>query len=251
MTRIAWSWIVGIPSRRTPLFGSVGVALLCRIHDFKGAADRVLTGAESRLDLCGVSRLRGMALLQTRTVNMLEKVIDRRLFVLASLTAGAVLSYVKNGLAQSSNQQGDIATRGTKTMALKREVIRIEPYQTTFDEKFGAPASICTRAGDLIFISGMPPMDEKTGDVLQNAPFEVQAERCLEQMKHALEAAGSDMDHVMKCNVLCAKAEYFKSFNSIYLRYFSKPFPARIFFTVPVWTGPFDLEIDCIAIKKG
>ncbi len=46
------------------------------------------------------------------------------------------------------------------------------------------------RAGDMIFISGMPPFDPKTGELLVNAPFELQAERVLEELKTALEAAG-------------------------------------------------------------
>jgi enamine deaminase RidA (YjgF/YER057c/UK114 family) len=37
-----------------------------------------------------------------------------------------------------------------------------------------------------------------------------------------LEAAGSDLDHVLKCNVLCISAERFKTFNEIYKRYFPK-----------------------------
>ena len=44
--------------------------------------------------------------------------------------------------------------------------------------------------------------------------------------------------------------EGFKAFNEIYKRYFPKNPPARIFFCVPEWTGPFDIEIDCIAVTK-
>jgi Endoribonuclease L-PSP len=75
-------------------------------------------------------------------------------------------------------------------------------------------------------------------------------ELILEQMKTALEAAGSDLDHVLKCNVLCISADRFKVFNEIYKRYFPKNPPARIFFCVPQWTGPFDIEIDCVAVTK-
>ncbi len=59
-------------------------------------------------------------------------------------------------------------------------------------------------------------------------------------MKKALEAAGSDLDHVLKCNVLCISADRFKAFNEVYKRYFPKNPPARIFFCVPEWIGPFD-----------
>ena len=79
---------------------------------------------------------------------------------------------------------------------MEREIIRVEPFDTNF-EKWGAPVSVCTRAGNMVFMSGMPPFDPDTGELLQHAPFERQAERILEQMKTALEAAGSDLDHVL------------------------------------------------------
>ena len=132
---------------------------------------------------------------------------------------------------------------------MEREIIRIEPFDTNF-EKWGAPVSVCTRSGNMVFLSGMPPFDPDTGELLEYAPFERQAERILEQMKTALEAAGSDLDHVLKCNVLCISAERFKIFNEIYKRYFPKNPPAQIFFCVPEWTGAFDIEIDCVAVTK-
>jgi 2-iminobutanoate/2-iminopropanoate deaminase len=39
----------------------------------------------------------------------------------------------------------------------------------------------------MVFISGLPPFDPKTGELLVNAPFEQQAERILEQLKTVLE----------------------------------------------------------------
>ena len=41
-------------------------------------------------------------------------------------------------------------------------------------------------------------------------------------MKKALEATGSDLEHVLKCNVLCISADRFKAFNEVYKRYFPK-----------------------------
>ena len=95
-----------------------------------------------------------------------------------------------------------LAYSQSRRQIVKREIIRVEPFDSNF-EKWGVPVSTCTRAGDMIFISGMPPFDPKTGELLVNAPFEQQAERILEELKTALEAAGSDLEHVMKVNVLC------------------------------------------------
>ena len=88
------------------------------------------------------------------------------------------------------------------------------------------------------------------GEILANAPFERQVELILTQVKKALEAAGSDLDHVLKCNVMCISAERFQAFNEVYKRFFPNNPPARIFFCVPEWTGPFDVEVDCIAVTK-
>jgi 2-iminobutanoate/2-iminopropanoate deaminase len=132
---------------------------------------------------------------------------------------------------------------------MKREIIRVEPISSNF-EKWKVPVAACTRANGMVFVSGMPPFDPETGEVLANAPFERQVELIMAQLKACLEAAGSDLDHILKCNVLCVSAKHFQAFNEIYARYFPADPPARIFFCVPEWTGPFDIEVDCVAVTK-
>src|SRR6202041_4178136 len=122
---------------------------------------------------------------------------------------------------------------------------RVQPL-ATFLEKGKAPTSAVTRHGDTIYVSGFPPFDPQTGEVIE-APIERQAEIVLEQMRLCLEAAGSSLDNVLKCNVYCTSAEKFAAVNAIYARYFPRNPPARIFVCVPQWFGPFDIEIDCVA----
>jgi 2-iminobutanoate/2-iminopropanoate deaminase len=93
----------------------------------------------------------------------------------------------------------------------------------------------------------LPPFDPFTGEVV-NAPIERQTEIVLEQMKLCLEAAGSSLEHVLKCNVYCSSVEKFSVVNAVYSRFFPKEPPARIFVNVPAWPGPFDIEIDCVAV---
>jgi 2-iminobutanoate/2-iminopropanoate deaminase len=129
---------------------------------------------------------------------------------------------------------------------MKREVIRVEPI-TSYLERFKAPASAVTRAGNMVFVSGLPPFDPDTGEIVK-AGIERQTEIVMEQMRRCLEAAGASLDNVMKCNIFCTSAKHFAVVNAIYARYFPVDPPARIYVCIPEWTGSFDIEIDCIAI---
>jgi len=129
---------------------------------------------------------------------------------------------------------------------MKRQVIRVEPL-STYLERWKAPTSAVTRHGDTVYISGFPPFDPETGEIV-DAPIERQTELVLEQLKLCLETAGTSMQNVMKCNIYCTSAKYFAIVNAIYARYFPDDPPARIFVCVPEWTGPFDIEIDCVAV---
>jgi 2-iminobutanoate/2-iminopropanoate deaminase len=128
---------------------------------------------------------------------------------------------------------------------MKREIIRVEPL-STYLERWKAPTSAVVRHGDTVYVSGFPPFDPETGEVV-DAPIERQAELVLSQMKLCVETAGSSLENVLKCNVYCTSVKNFAAVNEIYKRFFPTNPPARIFVAVPAWPGHFDIEIDCIA----
>jgi 2-iminobutanoate/2-iminopropanoate deaminase len=131
---------------------------------------------------------------------------------------------------------------------VQRTPIRVEPISTYLERRRKGPICPVVVAGDTVYVSGLPPFDPQTGAV-ERMPFARQAELVLEQMKLCLEAAGSSMERVVKCNVYCTPdPAHFGIFNEIYQRYFPSDSPARIFLHVPSWPGPFDIEIDCVAV---
>jgi 2-iminobutanoate/2-iminopropanoate deaminase len=129
---------------------------------------------------------------------------------------------------------------------MTKETIRVEPLSTYLERWKAPPASVVTRHDGTIYVSGLPPFDPLTGEVVE-ASLERQTELVLEQLRLCLETAGSSLEKVLKCNVYCTSVEAFASVNAIYGRYFPKDPPARIFINVPAWAGRFDIEIDCIA----
>ena len=130
---------------------------------------------------------------------------------------------------------------------MKREIIHVEPL-TSLLGKYRAPASTVTRHGDTLYLSGSPPFDPETGEIVKGpGTIKRQTELVLEQMKLSLETAGSSLDNVLKCNVYCTSVEKFAAVNEVYVRFFPKDPPARIFVNVPAWPGAFDIEMDCIA----
>jgi 2-iminobutanoate/2-iminopropanoate deaminase len=132
-------------------------------------------------------------------------------------------------------------------MTMKTSAIRVEPYATYIEARLGMPFFPVLRAGDLLFVAGLPPFDPGSGAV-ERLPFERQAEIVLEQMRHCLEAAGSSLAQVVKCNVYATPdPTHFARFNAVYARFFPAGSPARIFIHVPSWPGPFDIEVDCVA----
>jgi 2-iminobutanoate/2-iminopropanoate deaminase len=128
---------------------------------------------------------------------------------------------------------------------MKREIIRVEPL-STYLENWKAPASAVTRNGNTVYVSGFPPFDPDTGEIVQ-ASIERQTELVLQQLKLCVETAGSSLDKILKCNVYCTKVDNFAIVNEVYSRFFPKDPPARIFVNVPAWPGHFDIEIECIA----
>ena len=99
----------------------------------------------------------------------------------------------------------------------------------------------------LVFVSGQGATDPATG-TLAGPDVETQTEQCLKNLQAILKAAGSDLQHVLRCGVFLVDMSEFQRMNAVYGRMFGDHRPART--TVQVSDLPskgLRVEIDCIA----
>lgn len=108
------------------------------------------------------------------------------------------------------------------------------------------PYSQAVIANGFLFLSGQIPLDPSTNQMI-DGDIVAQTERVLENIKGALESAGSSLAQVVKTTVFVKDMGEFAKMNEVYARYFSTDAPARS--TVEVARLPRDVrvEIDCIA----
>lgn len=99
----------------------------------------------------------------------------------------------------------------------------------------------------LVFVSGQGATNPATGRLAGNTVAE-QTAQCLENVRAILEAAGSSLQHVLRCGVFLLDMNEFQHMNGVYQRTFGDHRPART--TVQVAGLPGEgllVEIDAIA----
>lgn len=101
-------------------------------------------------------------------------------------------------------------------------------------------------AGGFLFTSGQLPIHPVTGEV--PAKIEEQTVQVLENLKAIIEAAGSNLEQVVKCTVYLQNMNDFAVMNHIYATYFTANQPARATVEVSKMAKNALVEIDAIAI---
>jgi len=123
-------------------------------------------------------------------------------------------------------------------------------HTTVVSEKLPAPAGPYSPAvvfERLVFVSGQGAKDPATGR-LAGRDVETQTEQVLKNIAAILEAAGSGMNHVLRCGVFLTDIAEFALMNAVYSRVFGDHRPARTTVQVVALPTPgLRVEIDAIA----
>jgi len=108
------------------------------------------------------------------------------------------------------------------------------------------PYSQAVKSNGFLFASGQVALDPRSNEFL-GGDIRQQTERAMENIKAVVEAAGSNLHHVVKTTVFLKDMNDFAAMNEAYGKYFTAAPPARS--TVQVARLPKDalVEIDVIA----
>ena len=109
------------------------------------------------------------------------------------------------------------------------------------------PVSSAVKVGDLVFVGG------SIGNVfgkleLVEGGISAETKQALQHMRNALEAAGSSIDQVIKCNIYIVDMAEFGKFNEVYGKFFGSHRPTRATVAVKELGLGGRVEIECVAL---
>ena len=115
-----------------------------------------------------------------------------------------------------------------------------------------APQAIGTysqavRVGSTVYLSGQIPLDPASMQLVDQ-DMRAQVCRVLDNLKAVAQAAGGNLDQVVKLTVFLTDLAHFPLVNEVMQEYFTQPYPARA--AVGVAALPKDAGVEMEAIMK-
>ncbi len=111
------------------------------------------------------------------------------------------------------------------------------------------PYSQAIASGSLVFCSGQIALDPTSGQMSTGDVTE-QTHQALRNLRAVLQAAGSDLDQIVKTTVFLVDMGDFAAMNAVYGTYFTDRPPARSTIAVVALPRGARVEVECIALAS-
>ena len=125
------------------------------------------------------------------------------------------------------------------------EDVVVEHFSSEQTIKQDFPFSDAVKVGNTLYLSGMIGED-KEGNLVEGG-IVPEAHNVLKRMGTLLAHYNLGYDDVVKCLVMIDDISQWSLFNSVYVQYFEKPYPARSAFGADGLAGNASFELECIA----
>jgi 2-iminobutanoate/2-iminopropanoate deaminase len=126
----------------------------------------------------------------------------------------------------------------------EKSVVRTEAAPAPFQ---GAPYSQAISAGGLVFVSGQLALRPDHAEIVGESIAE-QTEQVFANLRAILEAAGGDLDGLVKTTVYLTDLGDFAGMNEVYARHVGDRPPARATIEVAALPSGAKVEIEAIAL---
>jgi len=115
-----------------------------------------------------------------------------------------------------------------------------------------APAAIGTYSqavavGSTVYLSGQIPLVAETMQLV-DGDFSAQVHQVFRNLKAVCQAAGGDLDGIVKLNIFLTDLSHFATVNSIMAEYFTAPYPARAAIGVAALPRAAQVEMDGVLV---
>lgn len=108
--------------------------------------------------------------------------------------------------------------------------------------------AIKVEGGTMVFVAGMTALNA-SGQVVGVGDVKAQAKQVIENVEHAMQAAGGSLANIVRTTVYLTDVSKFGDVNGVYAEYFKEPYPARVVVEVSALPRKeFLVEIDAIAV---
>jgi 2-iminobutanoate/2-iminopropanoate deaminase len=121
-----------------------------------------------------------------------------------------------------------------------------KPVQTEKAPKPIGPYSQAIIENGFVFVSGQGAINPGTGQI-ERGDARSETKRVFDNIKAILDAAGSSLGKVVKCNVYLRDINDFQAMNEVYATYFEAPYPARTTIQAGALPAGIAVEIEVIA----
>ena len=106
------------------------------------------------------------------------------------------------------------------------------------------PYSQAIRVGDTIYMSGQIGLDPASGSMVDGV--DAQAHQVFKNLRAVAQAAGGELDDIVKVTLLLVDLGDFNKVNEIMASYFKEPYPARATYQVAALPRGARVEVDAI-----
>ena len=128
------------------------------------------------------------------------------------------------------------------TISVNADDVNYYTSETTISNNY--PFSNAVTVGDIVYLSGM--IGEKNGE-LSDGGIVGQTHQAMKNMQTLLKKHDLDLNNVFKCLVMIDDISQWGLFNSVYVQYFERPYPARSAFGADGLALNAAFEIECMA----